>query len=251
MTDVDSKTTVYLVGSGIASLASAVYLIKDAHILGQNIHILEQDKVAGGALDGSGGQNKGYLTRGGRMFEKHYVCTFNLLSYIPTLDDPNVTVTEEIFAFNKKFVSNAQARLLKDRKIMDVSSFGLSMKDKAKILELILHTHEEALGNKRIEDWFDPDFFETVFWMLWHSTFAFQKWSSLVEMRRYFIRFVQLLPEFQKLGKILRTEYNQYDAMVQPIQVWLKEQGVQFEMSRQVVDVDFDFEGSKKTATSG
>jgi oleate hydratase len=55
-----SKTNVYLVGSGIASLASAVYLIKDAKVPGENIHIMEQDKVIGGCLDGAGGEEEGY-----------------------------------------------------------------------------------------------------------------------------------------------------------------------------------------------
>jgi len=64
----DSKTAnIYLIGSGIASLAAAVYLEKDAGIPGQNIHILEKDKVAGGALDGAGEVEKGYVVRGGRM----------------------------------------------------------------------------------------------------------------------------------------------------------------------------------------
>jgi oleate hydratase len=148
------------------------------------------------------------------MHEKHYVCTWDFLSNIPTLEDPNTTVTEQTFAFNEKYVSNSQARLLKAGRIMDVSSFGLSIKDKAYLLELLLHTNEESLENKRIEDWFTPDFFETVYWMLWNSMFAFQKWSSLVEMRRYSIRFVHLLPGLQKLGGILRTAYNQYDAVV-------------------------------------
>ena len=54
MSNVDySKTKVYLVGRGIASLASAVYLIKDAKVPGENIHIMEQDNVTGGCLDGS------------------------------------------------------------------------------------------------------------------------------------------------------------------------------------------------------
>jgi oleate hydratase len=33
-----SKAKVYLIGSGIASLASALYLEKDAGVLGKNIH---------------------------------------------------------------------------------------------------------------------------------------------------------------------------------------------------------------------
>jgi glycine/D-amino acid oxidase-like deaminating enzyme len=52
---------VYLVGGGIASLASATYLIKDAGVPGENIHILEQDDIVGGALDGSGEKEDGFI----------------------------------------------------------------------------------------------------------------------------------------------------------------------------------------------
>ena len=55
---------VYLIGSGIASLASAVYLIKDAGVPGDNIHILEKDNILGGALDGAGDAEKGFVVRG-------------------------------------------------------------------------------------------------------------------------------------------------------------------------------------------
>ena len=82
------KTNVYLVGSGIASLASAVYLIKDAKVPGENIHIMEQDNVTGGCLDGWGEEEKGYVVRGGRMHEKHYVCYWDLL-VLPLLNRVN------------------------------------------------------------------------------------------------------------------------------------------------------------------
>ena len=55
----DSK--IFLIGSGIASLASAVYLIKDAGVQGANIHILEEDEILGGALDGAGDAEKGFV----------------------------------------------------------------------------------------------------------------------------------------------------------------------------------------------
>ena len=58
----DSK--VYLVGSGIASLSSAVFLIKDAGVPGPNIHILEKDNLPGGARDGAGEAEKGFVVRG-------------------------------------------------------------------------------------------------------------------------------------------------------------------------------------------
>jgi len=86
---------VYLVGSGISSLAAAVYLEKNAGVPGENIYILEQDDIAGGACDGSGDPENGFLIRGGRMHEKHYECYWDLLSNIPSLEDPKVSVKDE------------------------------------------------------------------------------------------------------------------------------------------------------------
>ena len=48
---VDQKSA-YLVGSGIGSLAAAVFLIRDGHMAGNRITILEAAKLPGGALDG-------------------------------------------------------------------------------------------------------------------------------------------------------------------------------------------------------
>ncbi|MEA3455035.1 MAG: oleate hydratase, partial [Campylobacterota bacterium] len=97
------ESKVYLIGSGIASLASAVYLIKDAGVPGENIHILEKDNIAGGALDGAGDPEKGFVVRGGRMHEMHYECYWELLSHIPSLEDPNVSVRDESYEFNERF----------------------------------------------------------------------------------------------------------------------------------------------------
>jgi len=241
------KASVYIVGGGIAGLACAAYLIREGRLSGDRIHILEQDDKVGGALDGSGSPEEGYLIRGGRMHEAHFVCTWDLLSGIPTLTDENKSVTQEILEFNKKVVSCSNSRLLKAGKKIDVSSYGLSKKDQYDMLKLIFHS-EEALGAKRIEDWFSADFFKSVFWQLWSTTFAFQTWSSVVEMKRYFIRFIHLLPGFNQLKGIMRTVYNQYDSVILPIETWLKGQGVQFLMNAQVTDIDFDISATQKTA---
>ncbi len=42
----------YIVGSGLASLAAACFLVRDAQMPGKNIHILEAMDIAGGACDG-------------------------------------------------------------------------------------------------------------------------------------------------------------------------------------------------------
>jgi len=242
------ESKVYLIGSGIASLAAAVYLEKDAGVPGENIHILEQDDITGGACDGSGDPEKGFLVRGGRMHEKHYECYWDLLSNIPSLEDPNVTVRDESFEFNERFVSHAQARLLKDGKKMDVSSFGLSLSDQADLLKLTF-TSEESLGNKRIEDWFSAEFFETNYWLIWTTMFAFQKWSSLAEMRRYMKRFIHLVEGLHQLGGVMRTKYNQYHSVILPTQRYLEAKGVKFELHTQVIDVDFDLAADAKRAS--
>ncbi|MFA6788924.1 MAG: oleate hydratase, partial [Arcobacteraceae bacterium] len=97
------ESKVYLIGSGISSLASAVYLIKDADIDPKNIYILEQDNIAGGACDGSGDAKNGYVIRGGRMHEEHYVCYWDLLSLIPSYDNSCVSIKDETFEFNSRF----------------------------------------------------------------------------------------------------------------------------------------------------
>ncbi|MEW5972967.1 MAG: oleate hydratase [Pseudomonadota bacterium] len=106
---------------------------------------------------------------------------------------------------------------------------------------LKLHVSSEAsLAGRRIDEWFPPDFFHTVFWQLWRSTFAFQPWSSVAEMRRYAIRFMHLLPGFHRLEGIMRTVYNQYDSVVRPLETWLEQQGVRFLMEALVTDIDFE-----------
>lgn len=245
----NSSSKVYLVGSGIAALASAVYLIRDAGVHGENISILEQDATAGGALDGQGDPEHGFIARGGRMHEQHFVCYWDLLSSIPSATDPKKSVTEECFGFSKRFTSRSQSRLIKNAQILDVSSYGLRLRDKFDIIRLTM-TPEKWLGNKAIQDWFSPLFFDTHFWKIWESMFAFQKWSSLAEMRRYSLRFMHLFPHLHELGGIYRTVYNQYDSIIVPLQNWLKERGVKFSFDTQVVDIDFTITDSAKTATA-
>ncbi|NTU50346.1 MAG: NAD(P)-binding protein [Desulfobulbaceae bacterium] len=144
----DSK--VYLVGSGIASLASAVYLVKDAGVQGKNIFILEKDAILGGSCDGGGDAEHGYVVRGGRMHEKHYECYWDLLSYIPSYDNPDVSVRDETFEFNERFVSNAQARLLRNGMKVDVTTYGMSKKDQFDLVRLTF-VPEHILDGKRID----------------------------------------------------------------------------------------------------
>ncbi|SFL40453.1 oleate hydratase [Shimia aestuarii] len=227
----------HIVGGGIAGLAAAVFLVRDAGVEGERVRIYEQLDVTGGSLDGCGNAADGYLIRGGRMFEEHFVCTFDLLDTIPSVDDPNISVAEDILAFNGMVTGSSNCRLVRDGKpAADRYDLTLEARDIIDINRLILHS-ERSLGSQRIDDWFKPPFFESNFWLMWSTMFSFQPWHALSEMRRYLRRFIHLFPGFTRIAGILRTRYNQYDSLIAPIVTWLQDRGVHITTGAQVVDV--------------
>ena len=240
----------YLVGGGIACLSAAVFLIRDAGFDGSRIRILEELPVAGGSLDGSGGPGAGYVTRGGRMFEEEaYTCLWDLLNTIPTLTDPDRSVKDEVWAFNAKWHTDAGARLIgAEHEILDARYLGLDNHDRRALAHL-LSLPEHAIGSRRIDEFFSEHFFDTNFWAMWRTTFAFQNWHSAIELKRYLLRFAQELPRIHTLAGVRRTRLNQYDSIVRPIQEWLTERGVVFEHGTRVTDVRFEKTGTGRAAT--
>lgn len=240
----------YLVGGGIASLSAAVFLIRDVGFDGSNIHILEESSDLGGALDGSGDPTRGYVTRGGRMLEEEaYVCLWNLLDTIPTLTNSSVSVKNEVWQFNRKWPSQAKARLIgKDHTILDASDLGFDARDRLELTTL-LALPERLLGSRRIDEFFSPHFFDTNFWAMWRTTFAFQNWHSAIELKRYFLRFIQEFPRLHTLAGVRRTRLNQHDSIVAPIQKWLTERGVVVEFDTKVIDADFAHDGVGRRVT--
>jgi oleate hydratase len=231
----------YLVGGGIAALASAAYLIRDGGVPGENIQIFEEASILGGSLDGGGSASTGYTLRGGRMVTyEAYTCMFDLLSFIPSLGDASKSVKDEIYDFNERFVSDSHARLIARGEKLDAADLGLSNRDRLDLIE-IMAVSEASLGAKRIEELFEPAFFKTNFWFMWCTTFAFQPWHSAVELKRYLHRFIQELPRIHTLGGVRRTPYNQYDSIVRPLVAWLTEQGVAFTTAARVTDLDFRY----------
>ena len=235
----------FLVGGGIASLAAAVFLMRDAGFDGSRIRVLEESPVFGGSLDGSGGLGAGYVTRGGRMFEEEaYTCLWDLLGSIPTLEDPNRSVKDEVREFNAKWRTDAGARLIgAGHKVLDAHNLGLDNPDRLALAHL-LSLPEKAIGSRRIDEFFSEHFFATNFWAMWRTTFAFQNWHSAIELKRYLLRFAQELPQIHTLAGVRRTRLNQYDSIVRPIQTWLTERGVVFEPGVRVTDVLFDETGA-------
>lgn len=236
------KKQVYFIGGGLASLAGAVYLLRDCNFHGQNIHIMEAMPELGGSNDGAGDEAHGFICRGGRMLnEETYENFWELMASIPSLEEPGLSVTEEILKFDHTHPTHARARLIdKDGTILNVKSMGFNHEDRMALAKLML-TDEKELDSQTIEQWFGhtPHFFETNFWYMWQTTFAFQKWSSLFEFKRYMERMIFEFSRIETLEGVTRTPYNQYESVIRPLREYLKEKGVRFETKCKVTDLDF------------
>lgn len=229
----------YLVGSGIAALSAAAFLIRDGGFAGSDITLLEEQEREGGSLDASGSPETGYSMRGGRMFEVHFDCTYDLLGSIPSLDDPSKSVTEDTFAFHEDFAWDDHARLVDaSGKIVDAHSMGFSERDRLELIACVV-TPERQLDGERITDCFSEGFFRTNFWWMWCTTFAFEPWHSAIEFRRYLNRFVHLFKTFDTMSGIYRTRFNQFDSIVRPLLKWLEDQGVTLQLGARVTDLTF------------
>jgi oleate hydratase len=237
---IDDSAAIYLVGGGIASLAAAAFLLRDGNILGSNVTLFEGSGQIGGSLDAAGNPQDGYTMRGGRMIESKYLCTYELFSSIPTLDESK-TVTQEIFDWNETMKTSSQSRLFRDGHRIDAPKFGLGEKHILTIERMEIEP-EAMLGRSSIEEQFDAAFFETDFWLMWCTTFAFQPWHSAVEFKRYLARFTHMVSGFNTLSGIMRTVYNQYDSMVRPLEKWLRERGVKFKLNTRFTDLSLRHE---------
>ena len=98
--NVDQKSA-WFVGSGLASLAGAAFLIRDGQMDGKKITILEEQSIAGGALDGIDEPEKGFIIRGGREMENHFECLWDLFRSIPSIEIENASVLDEFYWLNK------------------------------------------------------------------------------------------------------------------------------------------------------
>jgi oleate hydratase len=233
----------YFVGGGLASLAGAAYLIRDCGFEGNNIHIIEGLTILGGSNDGIGNPKDGFVCRGGRMLnEETYENFWELFRSIPSLETPGKSVTEEILEFDHAHPTCAKARLInKEGKILNVKSMGFNRADRLALAKLMVMP-EEKLDNLSIRDWFrdTPHFFETNFWYMWQTTFAFQKWSSLLEFQRYMKRMMFEYSRIETLEGVTRTPYDQYDSLILPLKAFLDQHGVDFNIKCTVTDLDFE-----------
>lgn len=240
----------WIVGSGIAGLSTAAFLVRDAQMPGKNITILEELKIPGGALDGIKEPEKGFVIRGGREMESHFECLWDLFRSVPSLEEKDASVLDEFYWLNKRDPNYSLQRATIERG-QDAGTgklFTMSEKAQKEMIKLFLATREEV-ENKRIDQVFTAEFFKSNFWLYWQTMFAFQTWHSALEMKLYLHRFVNHIRGMPDFSTLKFTKYNQYESLVLPLQKWLEDQGVVFQFNTEVQDVDFEITKDTKQAT--
>ena len=237
----------YIVGSGLAALAAACFLVRDGQMPGENIHILEAMDVAGGACDGIFDASRGYIMRGGREMEDHFECLWDLFRSIPSLEIDNASVLDEFYWLNREDPNYSLCRATENRgeDAHTDGRFGLSQKGAMEIVKLFM-TPDEKLYDKTIEDVFDEEVFDSTFWLYWRTMFAFENWHSALEMKLYFQRFIHHIAGLPDFSALKFTRYNQYESLILPMQKYLEAAGVDFRFGVEVTNVIFDIQGTRE-----
>ena len=245
---VDNKSA-YIVGSGLAALTAACYLVRDGQMKGEHIHILEKGNLPGGACDGYKFENLGYVMRGGREMDNHFECMWDLFRSIPSIETEGVSVLDEYYWLNKADPNYSLCRAT-EKQGQDAHTdkkFGLSDKAAMEIMKLFF-TPDEELYNKRIDEIFDHEVLDSNFWLYWRTMFAFENWHSALEMKLYLKRFIHHVGGLPDFTALRFTRYNQYESMILPMVHYLQEHGVDFQYNTKVVNVEFDIRNGRKAA---
>ena len=240
-----AATKVYLVGGGIASLAAAVFLIRDGNVLGRNITVLEELEKLGGSLDGAGSPRDGYVLRGGRMIESKYLCT-----YRPVLVDPDPRREQDGHAGDLRLERDHED-LVPVPPVPRRTSIGRPQVRPRRET----HPGPGAIGDRTRGD---------------AQAGAASRTSSIPRSSRRISGTCGARPSPSRPGTArssssaiycgsrtwwtgstgcvgsCATVYNQYDSMVRPLQKWLDERGVRFELNTRVTDLGLSENAGEK-----
>ncbi|KAJ6028708.1 hypothetical protein N7540_004284 [Penicillium herquei] len=245
------STQAWLVGSGIASLAVAVHLIKDAQLPGSNIHILDRQAKSGGGIISSGDPEKGFIIHPSSLPYFHAECVENLLSLIPESQNSDKSLLDSTREFEEaegrppgdvahtRFIQNQGGRVERS----DANQLAIGPYDRLQLMKVLLES-EMLLGRNRIQDYFREQFFGTEFWILWSTSFALRPWHSAMEFQRCLRKHLPDIHSLKNVKSLDRTRYNLYESIILPMSAYLRSEGVNFHFDAKVIDMKFEYTDS-------
>ena len=244
------QKSAFIIGSGLAALSAACFLVRDGQMSGKRVHILEKEQIAGGACDGYKYDGLGYVMRGGREMDNHFECMWDLFRSIPSIETEGVSVLDEYYWLNKKDPNYSLCRATVNRgeDAHTDGKFSISDKGCMEIMKLFF-TPDEDLYDKRITDVFDEEVLNSNFWLYWRTMFAFENWHSALEMKLYIKRYIHHIGGLPDFTALRFTKYNQYESMILPMIKYLESYNVEFHYGVKVTNVEFSVSDGKKQAT--
>ncbi|OKO94685.1 Oleate hydratase [Penicillium subrubescens] len=246
------STQAWLVGSGIASLAAAVHLIRDARLPGRNIHILDRHAETGGGITSAGNAENGYILYPGSLPYFHDECVDNLLSLVPSASGSDKSLLDTIRDFQLSETpppgSIAKTRFLRNKggkcERSEANHLSIGPYNRLQLMKVLLEG-ESLLGRYRIQDFFGDEFFGTDFWALWSTT--------AIEFQRCLRKHLPDIHSLNNVSTLDRTRYSLYESIILPISTYLRSEGVNFHFNAKVVDMrmtlDDNLKGDPTTVT--
>lgn len=243
------KKSAYIIGTGLAGLSAAFYLVRDGQMKGEHIHLLEKLELAGGSCDGRKDITKGFFMRGGREMDNHFECMWDMYRDVPSIETEGISVLDEYYWLNKEDpnYSLCRATVKRGQDAHTDKQFKLDKQSAQDLMKLYM-TPEKELEDKKISEIFHDSFWETNFWLYWQTMFAFQRWSSALEMKRYLQRYVHHIDGLPDFSALRFTKYNQFESMILPLVKYLESHGVKIEYGIDVKNVIIDEKKGKKVA---
>ena len=243
------RKSAYIIGTGLAGLSAAFYLVRDGQVKGSRIHVLEKLDIAGGSCDGIKDVSKGFYMRGGREMDNHFECMWDMFRDIPSIETPGVSVLDEYYWLNKHDPNYSLCRATVNcgEDAHTDKKFTLD-KESALALSKLFMTPEKDLEDKKISEVLPNSFWKTNFWLYWQTMFAFQRWSSALEMKRYLCRYCHHIDGLPDFSALRFTKYNQYESMILPLVRYLENHGVTVDFGMDVKNVVINEENGKRVA---
>ena len=162
----------WLLGSSVASLASAIHLIRDAKVPASRVHLIESRRASEDGLAIVGDPESGYDHRAACMPSLSDICIEEIFTSVPSITDSGKTVMDNI----EKTKSGLPPTCLfiqcgNDLEMIDTSKFSIGLKVRAQ-LAVFMMKPEKSLCRREIRHFFEKSFFDSKFWAIWSSMYA-------------------------------------------------------------------------------
>lgn len=236
------KRNIYFAGGGIASLSGAYYLVHDCHIPGECIHIFEETSNLGGAFNIAGDNETGYVCVTPKILSlRNHANLMNMLSGLPSVNIPGITVKEEITNYMNANPVNETTRLIDKNGIKIAGKYGLS-KSVLKSIRLLMLDKDSDISDIAIDEYFSdvPDFFKSELWILVSTSYMLTRKSSSLELKHILNCISGEIPELYSMKNTVRAQLNLQETVIDALEQYLASHNVNFATHCRVLDVDFE-----------